>query len=201
MAYASRTGTRRNLAALRAAGWRLMVSAKGVLRTEGFRYALDNGAWTAFQQQQPFDVPAFERAVRELGTGADFVVVPDIVAGGLESLAFSLDWLPRLSGLRLLAVQDGMTEDDVAPHIGRSVGVFVGGSTPFKEHTMAGWAKLARSRGAYCHVGRVNTVRRIRQCADAGVDSFDGSSASRFALMVPRMEAARRQLSLLGRAA
>ena len=27
IAYASRTGTRRNLAALRAAGWRLLVSA------------------------------------------------------------------------------------------------------------------------------------------------------------------------------
>lgn len=42
--YASRTGTRRNLDALRAAGWRLMVSARGALRTEGFPYALDNGA-------------------------------------------------------------------------------------------------------------------------------------------------------------
>jgi hypothetical protein len=37
--YASRTGTRRNLDALRERGWRLLVSASGVLRTEGFRYA------------------------------------------------------------------------------------------------------------------------------------------------------------------
>jgi hypothetical protein len=42
--YASRTGTRRNLAALRDAGWRLLVSAEAELRTEGMRYALDNGA-------------------------------------------------------------------------------------------------------------------------------------------------------------
>lgn len=33
--YASRTGTRRNLAALREADWRLLVSARGVLRIVG----------------------------------------------------------------------------------------------------------------------------------------------------------------------
>lgn len=44
--YASRTGTRRNLAVLRAAGWRLLVAAQGVHRSEGFRYMLDNSAYT-----------------------------------------------------------------------------------------------------------------------------------------------------------
>jgi hypothetical protein len=39
IAYASRTGTKRNLEAMRQNGWRLLVSAKGVLRTEGFKYA------------------------------------------------------------------------------------------------------------------------------------------------------------------
>jgi hypothetical protein len=63
--YASRTGTRRNLAALRAAGWRLLLSPTGVLRTEGFRYALDNGAWTAHQQGTEFD----ELAAAGLGRG------------------------------------------------------------------------------------------------------------------------------------
>ncbi len=112
MGYASRTGTRRNLSALRAAGWRLMVSARGVLRSEGFRYALDNGAWTAYQKGQPFDQGAFLRALDLLGEGADFIVVPDIVAGGRQSLDFSLEWLPHLLPLRvplLLAVQDGMS--------------------------------------------------------------------------------------------
>ena len=96
LAYASRTGTRRNLDALRAAGWRLMVSARGVLRTEGFRYALDNGAWTSFQRNEPFDEAAFERAVALLGPGADWIVLPDIVMGGLASLRFSQKWLEQL---------------------------------------------------------------------------------------------------------
>jgi hypothetical protein len=61
IAYASRTGTRRNLDALRNAEWRLMVSTRGVLRTEGFSYALDNGAWTSFQRGEPSHAAAFER--------------------------------------------------------------------------------------------------------------------------------------------
>jgi hypothetical protein len=74
--YASRTGTRRNLAALEDADWRLLVSAKGELRTEGMRYAIDNGAWTAYQQNQPFDETAFVLAVDRLGERADWIVLP-----------------------------------------------------------------------------------------------------------------------------
>jgi len=114
--YASRTGTRRNLAALDDAEWRLLVSAKGVLRTEGMRYAIDNGAWTAFQQQQPFDEPAFLVAIERLGEGADWIVLPDIVEGGLASLDYSLKWKERLRGMPsqlLIAVQDGMSIEQV----------------------------------------------------------------------------------------
>lgn len=198
IAYASRTGSRRNLKALRAHGWRLMVSAKGVLRHEGFKYALDNGAWTTFQRGEPFDVEAFDAAVNLLGRGADFIVVPDIVAGGLRSLEFSLSWLPRLRDLAplLLAVQDGMAPDDIHPLVGPEVGIFVGGSTAWKCATMAEWGALARRTGAYMHVGRVNSGRRIRACAAAGADSFDGSSATRYSVTLGPLDNARRQPDL-----
>lgn len=100
IAYASRTGTRRNLDALRRAGWRLMVSARGALRTEGFRYALDNGAWTSFQLGEAFDEAAFERAVARLGTDADWIVVRDIVMGGM-ALREESGSLERSTGLRI----------------------------------------------------------------------------------------------------
>lgn len=196
LAYASRTGTRRNLAALRQYGWRLMVVAGAVLRHEGFPYALDNGAWSAHQQGRPFDFAAFEKAVERLGAGADFVVVPDIVGGGLDSLRFSEQWLPRLDGVgsrRLLAVQDGMGPDDVAPMLGDELGIFVGGSTEWKLRTIPQWARCARERGAWCHVGRVNTARRISLCSGAGVDSFDGTSVTRFAKTIRMLDGARRQ--------
>lgn len=199
IAYASRTGTKRNLDGLRAAGWRLMVSARGVLRNEGFPYALDNGAWTSFQKGEPFDDVAFMRAVYELGGGADFIVVPDIVAGGKRSLQFSLRWLPtllldrRLKCPILLAAQDGMEFRNVAPFLDGRVGLFLGGTTEWKVQNLIPWTKQAKALGAYVHAGRVNTVKRISLCVAAGVDSFDGSGPSRFASELPRLENARNQ--------
>lgn len=203
--YASRTGTRRNLAALRAAGWRLMISARGPLRTEGFRYALDNGAWTSFQRGEPFHAAAFELALARIGAGADFIVLPDIVMGGLASLRFSRCWLEKLRHRRslrdtmlLIAVQNGMQPRHVCRLIGPRTGLFVGGDTVWKLATMRTWARLAHAHGTICHVGRVNSARRIRLCAAAGVDSFDGSGVSRFALALalPPLDAARRQLDI-----
>lgn len=149
--YASRTGTRRNLAALRKADWGLLVSRAGAWRTEGFEdYVLDNGAWADFQAKRAFDDAAFDRLIDKLGAGARWVVLPDIVAGGLESLELSLRWSNRcLSAcpLVLLAVQDGMTEGDIAPFVGPSVGVFLGGSTEWKISTMAQWGCSAGNAG------------------------------------------------------
>lgn len=193
-AYASRTGTRTTLAAMREAGWRLLISAAGALRTEGFeRYALDNGAWSSFQQQTKFDEAAFGRALEKVGERAEWVVLPDIVAGGMESLDFSLQWLARLQGFPqtlLLAVQDGMTPDDVRDLLSPAVGIFLGGSTEWKLQTMEAWGVLARRRNCYFHVGRVNSARRIAMCSAAGASSFDGTSVTRFANTLPRLDAA-----------
>lgn len=199
LAYASRTGTRRNLDAMRGAGWRLIVSATGALRAEGLKYGLDNGAWTAFQQNAPFDEKAFMRAVDKMGENADWIVLPDIVAGGMRSLDYSLAWLDRLRGLPtplLIAVQNGMNEDDVRGFLSPSVGIFVGGDTEWKEATAVAWGSLARKRNCYLHVGRVNSARRIAICAAAGASSFDGSSASRFAKTLPPLDKATRQPDL-----
>lgn len=199
IAYASRTGTKRNLAALRKHNWRLLVSATGCLRAEGFSYALDNGAWTAYRQGKPFDERAFIAALRKLGANADWTVIPDVVCGGHKSLEFSLLWMRYVldeSPTALLAVQDGLLPDDVRPFLGARVGIFVGGSTKWKESTIETWAKLGRELGSWVHVGRVNTARRIALCTTSGVTSFDGTSASRFAKSVHPLDSARRQLGL-----
>lgn len=200
--YASRTGTRRNLAALRERGWRLLVSATGVLRTEGFPYALDNGAWTAFQKGQPIDVALFMIALYKLGRDADWVALPDIVAGGKRSLELSLAWtriVLCLTERALIPVQDGMTVDEVRPFLSPSVGVFVGGDprTNWKEETTPAWAAACRAAGAWCHVGRVNSVRRINLCATAGAHSFDGTSATRYAVELPKLNRAVVQRSFI----
>ena len=200
--YASRTGTRRNLAALRSAEWRLLVSAAGCLRNEGFPYALDNGAWSAFTQGRPFDERLFSVALRKMGADADWAVIPDVVAGGLASLELSLRWMRRVldeTPRAMLAVQDGMSATDVRPWLGSRVGIFVGGSTEWKLATLAEWCELGRVVGCWVHVGRVNTMRRINHCQSAGATSFDGTSATRFAKTLKRLDAARRQLPLIMR--
>ena len=149
MAFASRTGPKRNLEALRTAGWGLLVSATGCHRTEGFPYCLDNGAWTAYQKNLPWQEEPFIKLVSNLGAEAIFVTAPDIVAGGADSLALSIRWLPWLlerCKVVLIPVQDGMTGDQVSPLIGPRVGVFLGGSTQWKLRTMFAWGTLARER-------------------------------------------------------
>lgn len=199
IAYASRTGTRSTLQTFAARGWRILVSAKGVLRSEGFAYCLDNGAWTSHVKGEPFDSKAFLRAVALLGARADFIVAPDIVEGGAESLKLSIAWLRWLRGRNdqiLIPAQDGMRPADLDRLVGPSVGVFLGGSTDWKVSTMGAWGRFCRSRGCYFHVGRVNTARRIAHCIQAGADSFDGSGPSKFPSEIPRLDNARRQLGL-----
>lgn len=182
LGYASRTGTKKNLDALREGGWRLLVSARGDHRHEGFPYALDNGAWTAHTQGGGFDERKFMRLVEKMGHAADWLAVPDIVAGGERSLDYSQQWLPRLQGVcpLLLPVQDGMTVDMVRHLIGPDLGIFLGGSAEWKERSAHEWGALAKAQRAYFHVARVNTRRRMRIAFYAGADSFDGSGPSRF---------------------
>lgn len=201
--YATITGTRRNMAAMRHSGWRLLLTPDTVIRAKrtipkDWRYAIDNGAYGCWQKGQPFDASAFAELVAKYGSGADWTVLPDIVCGGSESLSLSLSWLPRLSGQKLIAVQDGMTANEIAPHLGPQVGLFLGGSTAWKIQTMRSWGALARASGCHYHIARVNTARRIRLCQDSGADSFDGTSPSRFAITTPKLTAAVRQQHLFG---
>lgn len=201
IAYASRTGTRSTLAKLRAAGWRLLVSAAGELRTEGLPYALDNGAWSSHQKKRPFDESAFLRALTALGRDADFVVMPDIVEGGDPSLELSFRWMRRVldhTRVGLIAVQDGHEPWQVYELLGPTCGVFVGGSTAWKLATTPRWAAVARARGAWCHVGRVNTKRRIALCGASGATSFDGTSVVRFPGTLDKLDRATRTARLQG---
>jgi hypothetical protein len=175
---------------MRAAGWRLLVSRAGVWRSEGFAYALDNGAWTDFQAGSPFDGDTFDRLIEKMGSCADWIVLPDIVAGGIKSLELSLRWMNRcrsVSDLVLLAVQDGMEPADVRNLLGRHVGVFLGGSTEWKIERMRDWGALCADVGCHYHVARVNTRGRMRLAVEAGASSVDGSSASRFAKNVGKI--------------
>lgn len=197
LAYATATGTKRNLDALRSAGWRLIVTPDRPFQLNGMRFGIDNGAFGKYG----FRAEAFSGLIERLGSCADFVVLPDIVAGGNASLELSVSWLPRLRHIKrlLLPIQDGMTAYDVGLVLRQTtnLGLFLGGSTLFKLREMYAWGMVAHSWKRWYHVGRVNSARRIRLAHEAGADSFDGTSASRYSCTLPLLESARQQPSLL----
>jgi hypothetical protein len=199
--YASNTGTRRNLQALRETGWGILLTPDNATPRDGLQHGVDNGAWKAFIQRVDFDADGFERVLEKGGSTADFVVIPDIVAGGLKSLDFSLSWLQRLKGYPklLLPLQDGMTEKIIGQVLteNRHLGLFLGGSTEWKLKTMFSWGEFAARYARHYHVGRVNSARRIRMCEEAGAHSFDGTSATMYAKTLPLLNAARQFRSLL----
>jgi len=196
LAYTSRCSGL-TLDALREAGWRFIVEPSQTYRTPSpLPYGLDNGAWGCHVRGEPFDVGGFERVLVDHGTGADWIVLPDIVGGGIESLRLSSSWIPRLEHLDrplLLPVQDGMQPDDVRSMVSPDVGVFLGGTTDWKLKTMREWGELARERDSWFHVARVNSIKRINLCQDAGADSFDGSSPTKFRKTLRYLDLGRRQ--------
>jgi len=141
-------------------------------------WALDNGAFKAFTAGTPFPADAFERAVDRIERDAlrpDFIVCPDIVAGGNASLEFSVAWSAQLRGVAplYLAVQDGMDSERVADSLEPFAGIFVGGTRLWKVKTGGAWVELARRHGLACHVGRVGTYNRVWWARWIGADSID----------------------------
>jgi hypothetical protein len=138
-------------------------------------WAFDNGAykdWTA-KPSRPFNEVKFLKALEQAKT-ADFIVVPDVVAGGLQSLAFSEVWFPRLDGFtRYLALQDGMLPKHIAPIVAKYDGLFLGGTLGWKLATIRTWRNVTKRWGKPLHVGRVGTKRRAQLCRRLGVDSID----------------------------
>lgn len=187
--------TRRNREFLVANGWGMLLCAPYVRQHRSaigdWPMALDNGAWPAFQAGRPMlDIDALVSALDYMRGRLRWFVLPDILGKGRQSWRLTMEWLPRLSdpelGTPYAAVQDGM-DVGVLDDLPAGVGVFVGGSTEWKELTLARWSEVAHSQGRPCHVARVNTMGRLRRCSAAGVDSVDGSGAAKFLIHAEKM--------------
>lgn len=137
-------------------------------------YALDNDAFTAWQQRKPWCEHAWIEMLnwaRWTGTQPIWVLVPDVVADRNATLARWERYAPAVDALnwtKAFAVQDGMTPKDVPS--GAEV-VFVGGTDAFKWRTVRQWV----GEFPRVHVGRVNTIDRVWLCDDLGVESVDGT--------------------------
>jgi hypothetical protein len=150
-----------------------------------FPYALDNGAFSAWDQaSNTWDESAWsEAAWRRLlvwsqttGQRPRWAIVPDVPGDAARTLERWATFAPVVRDMGIpaaLAVQDGMTPDDV-----RSLGadvIAVGGSTEWKWATVASWA-AAFPR---VHLLRCNSPARLAELDGLGVESCDGTGWSR----------------------
>lgn len=141
-------------------------------------YALDNGAYGAFTNGIPWDASRFIAHVERYAFSQlrpNWLVVPDVVADAKLTLEQWDKWAPRLKEIYhiplAVAVQDGMTSNDVARLRPLPDLVFVGGTTAWKWETYSLWS----SDFERVHVGRVNTFVNLMKCYEAGVESCDGT--------------------------
>lgn len=147
-------------------------------------WALDNGAYKSYTDGVDFDKTKFLKTIYEKLPRSemppDFIVVPDKVGAGIESLRFSLAWHSRLKYMKeynwYLAVQDGMGLDDVRKVITDFDGIFVGGTVKWKVKTGEYWVKLAHKYNKPCHIGRVGTFKRVLWAKRIKADSIDSTN-------------------------
>lgn len=137
-------------------------------------YALDNGAFGAFSKGVAWDADAFVSLLDRASAARIkpiWVAVPDVVADAKATCAKWPEWSARIRerGFQCaFVVQDGMNREHVPADADL---IFIGGSVAWKWATLAGWCAHFRR----VHVGRVNSLRRLIECDERGVESVDGT--------------------------
>lgn len=144
----------------------------------GMAWACDNDGYSGFDEGR---FMAMLTKVNGL-PGCRFVAAPDVVADADATLLIYPRWaeIIREHGHPpALVAQDGLTVE-TTPWDDLDA-LFIGGTTEFKLGPVAeGISHEAKARGKYLHMGRVNSMKRIRIAARFGCDSVDGSGAARF---------------------
>lgn len=105
-----------------------------------------------------------------------FATAPDVLGSHSATVERSVPMLRRLRFLGLkpaFVAQDGWCEDST-PWDDLDV-LFVGGSTGFKFRGGRNAVKAAKRRGKWCHMGRVNSLERLKAAIGIGCDSADGT--------------------------
>lgn len=185
------TRSKRNITILREHGWGRMFVVQPPTPFPFEKWCFDNKAFPPWQEAgcpiglsiEDWDIlwdsENFERRLKlaeAVESDPYMAVTPDIPGGGLASLEFSLSWRMDLMNCWpwYLAVQDGMTQADVEPHLYMFAGIFLGGSDKFKG-TALQWCKLAHKHQRKFHYGRAGTKDKLKHAFMVGADSCDSS--------------------------
>lgn len=156
----------------------------GVIHTPGQgNLPVDDAEWCAdngcYGKNYPGDTAWFAWLEQNAHRAAScvFAVAPDVVGDATATLRRALPWLPRIRALGYPAayvIQDGQ-ENLPMPWDEFDV-MFIGGTTAWKLGPAArALTAEAKARGKHVHMGRVNSLRRLRYAQYIGCDSADGT--------------------------
>jgi hypothetical protein len=140
-------------------------------------WAADTGCFAAPERYDTAAYLAWLRDRRSAAPRCLFATAPDVVGDAAATLERATPVLPmiRAEGYpAALVAQDGLESLDVPWNTFDCL--FIGGTTAWKLSEAAyGLIAAAKAREKHVHVGRVNSLRRLRTMAIAGVDSADGT--------------------------
>ena len=147
-------------------------------------WAADNAAFSK-PDDQKFWRLCMESWAMDRHCPPEWVAVPDVVGNHSATLQmfgwWREYWQEELGCIPFplaFVLQDGCTIDEIP--WAEIAAVFVGGSTRFKLRESADLVQAAKARGKLVHIGRVNSLQRLRFAHDVGADSVDGTSFSMF---------------------
>jgi hypothetical protein len=154
----------------------MLQPGMGNLPPAGQPWAADNGRFSAPERYTDAAYLAW-LAKRPHQERCLFATAPDVVGDAAATLALSGPMFGpiRALGYRVAFVaQDGL--EDLAVPWDDFDALFIGGTTEWKlseaAHELAAEAKR---RGKWLHMGRVNSLRRVRIAKAMGCDSVDGT--------------------------
>lgn len=142
----------------------------------GVAWAADTGCFADPASYSDARYLAFLARLSLWRGGCLFATAPDVVGDWAATWGRSRPVLPLIRGAgyrAALVAQDGM-EDLLAPDEWDVL--FVGGTTGWKlSETAYRLVREAKALGKGAHLGRVNSLRRLRAAQWAGYDSADGT--------------------------
>lgn len=105
-----------------------------------------------------------------------FVVAPDVVGDAMKTKSLWYNWLPTLKALKLplaFVAQNGQAALDLPED---ATWLFIGGDDSFKLGDEGReCVRQAKERGMKVHMGRVNSLKRLRYAKALGCDTIDGT--------------------------
>lgn len=173
------TKTMRDLGCQKNLGHLLSPNAANDPRKFHLPWAADNSAFSCFSRDK------FLRMLDSMAWLSPlWVVAPDVVGDAQRTIDLFGVWREEIVGRGFpiaFVAQDGLTMEMLSELWAQIDCLFIGGSTEFKlSCASVEFIREAQNKGKLVHVGRVNSLERIRWAHVAGADSVDGSSMSRF---------------------